>query len=280
MAAGGLKTIIEWRNMKISRGGVCDGSGSGTFQVWLLDGGSIQFVYGDGMTATMPVDGGYSVGLLYGDFISVTTAGNTVNTVSPNDTQTSAIPAGTSYLFAPPVPAPPTNAVLTGRNRNALMFDWTDNSNNETGFLIRRSTDNINFVDAANLPANSTRFSEGNLTPGMQYFYNIYSVTVGGLGAPLLFSATTSVTVAISGRVLTATGQPIRNATVTISGGNLQAPLVVVTGNFGIYSFEGLEGGVSYSITAAAKRYRFGGARIVTPSADVTNIDFVANPQD
>lgn len=280
MAAAGLKTIIEWRNMKISRGGVCDGSGSGTFQLWIMDGGSIQFVYGDGMTATMPADGGYSVGLLYGDFISVTTAGNTVNTVSANNTQTSAIPSGTSYLFAPPVPAPPTNAVLTGRNRTALMFDWTDNSNNETGFLIRRSTDNVNFADAANVTANTTRWSEGNLTPGTQYFYNIYAVTAGGLGAPLSFAATTSTSVAISGRVLTATGQPIRSASVTISGGNLPVPVVATTGNFGNYSFEGLEIGATYSIAVSAKRYRFGGPQAVILSGDVANVDFVANPQD
>jgi hypothetical protein len=87
--------------------------------------------------------------------------------------------------------------------------------------------------------------------------------------------------ISISGRVTTSSGNPIRNAVVTISGGNLQSPVTVLTGSLGTYGFSGLQAGVSYNITASAKRYRFpAGGQNVTPKGNVENLDFAANPQE
>lgn len=39
--------------MKITKGTGCNGTGGGTFQMWLFEGtGVIQFVYGSGMIAS------------------------------------------------------------------------------------------------------------------------------------------------------------------------------------------------------------------------------------
>jgi hypothetical protein len=87
--------------------------------------------------------------------------------------------------------------------------------------------------------------------------------------------------ISISGRVTTASGNPIRNATVTISGGNLPSPVTVLTGSLGTYVFSGLQAGVGYNVSASAKRFRFPpGGRNVTPAGDVENFDFIANPQE
>jgi hypothetical protein len=84
----------------------------------------------------------------------------------------------------------------------------------------------------------------------------------------------------IGGRVLTANGAGISNAVVTVSGGNLPAPVSVRTGSFGYYNFPGLTSGMTYSVTVSAKRYVFAQpAQMITLLYDVNNFDFVAEPQ-
>lgn len=104
------KLIIEWQNMQITKDAGCAGVGGGTFQLWLFESvhvtmpGAIQFVYGSGMVATQPADGGYSVGLQSGaatNFASVTTATDTVSYAAANNTQTTAVPAVKTFLFTP-----------------------------------------------------------------------------------------------------------------------------------------------------------------------------------
>jgi hypothetical protein len=81
----------------------------------------------------------------------------------------------------------------------------------------------------------------------------------------------------LSGTVKTTTGIPIRNVAVTISGGNLPAPVTVFTGNFGTYQFTNLSGN-DYTVTVTAKRYHFNDSIIVfSVGSNITNADFVAN---
>lgn len=85
--------------------------------------------------------------------------------------------------------------------------------------------------------------------------------------------------VSVSGRVLTAGGAGIRNASVTISGGDLPSPITMATGSFGYFNFTGLHTGQTYTITVETKRYVLAvPSRNVSPSGDVVNFDFVASP--
>jgi hypothetical protein len=87
--------------------------------------------------------------------------------------------------------------------------------------------------------------------------------------------------VSISGRVTNSGGVPIRNAAVTLSGGNLPSPVTVLTGSLGTYVFNGVQAGVQYNVSASAKRFRFPpGGQNLTPAGNVENIDFAANPQE
>ena len=87
--------------------------------------------------------------------------------------------------------------------------------------------------------------------------------------------------VSIGGSVLTSGGAGIRNAVVTITGGNLPGPVTAQTGQFGTYSFGGLQAGEVYTVRVDAKRFRFStNSQQVTPFADVTGINFTANPQE
>lgn len=85
--------------------------------------------------------------------------------------------------------------------------------------------------------------------------------------------------VSVSGRVLTAGGAGIRNASVTASGGDLPSPMNTATGSFGYFQFTGLHAGQTYTITVGAKRFVISvPSRNVSPSGDVTGFDFVADP--
>ena len=87
--------------------------------------------------------------------------------------------------------------------------------------------------------------------------------------------------VSISGSVKQSGGQNIANATVTISGGNLPAPIQTQTGSFGLYQFSNLAAGETYTVRVDVKRYRFSvNTQQVTPLGNVANVNFVANPQE
>jgi hypothetical protein len=84
----------------------------------------------------------------------------------------------------------------------------------------------------------------------------------------------------VGGRVLTASGAGIRNASVTISGGNLPSPVTVSTGSFGYYNFSGLQAGAQYTVTVTTKKYAIAQpTRTVTPQSSVGDFNFVAEPQ-
>jgi hypothetical protein len=194
---GSLKLVVEWANMKISRGGTCgDGSGSGTFQMWLFERtGVAQFVYGNGMVAPSAVDGGYSMGIQSGaatNFASITAFNSTVSYTTANNTQASAIAAGTSYILTPNMPLAPTNGSANPVTPTSVTLNWTDNANDETGYLVRRTTDNVNFYFIGFPGANATAFSDSGLTPGAQYFYYVNALSDGAFSPDLVIPVTTS----------------------------------------------------------------------------------------
>jgi hypothetical protein len=89
----------------------------------------------------------------------------------------------------------------------------------------------------------------------------------------------TAAAVTLAGRVTTAEGNGIRNASVTISGGSLPGPVVAQTGTFGYFRFENLQSGLTYVVTVGSKRFVFTQpTRVITMVDDVGDFDFVAEP--
>lgn len=83
----------------------------------------------------------------------------------------------------------------------------------------------------------------------------------------------------LSGRVITAEGNGIKNAAVILTGGTLTQPMIVKTGSFGRFSFENLQTGQSYIVTVDSKRYIFDTTtRVVNLDSSITDIDFVSTP--
>jgi hypothetical protein len=93
---------------------------------------------------------------------------------------------------------------------------------------------------------------------------------------PLL--APTAANASVSGRVTTAGGRPIRNVTLVISGGSLGEPKYARTNSFGYYRFLDLEGGQTYVLSVAAKRYTFANpTRVITLDDNIDGEDFVSD---
>lgn len=88
----------------------------------------------------------------------------------------------------------------------------------------------------------------------------------------------TSAPATISGRVTTADGRGIANATIMVTGGNLPQPVTVRTSSFGIYSIGDLPSGPIYVVQVSSKRFVFANpTRVVQLSSDVTDVDFTAD---
>lgn len=84
----------------------------------------------------------------------------------------------------------------------------------------------------------------------------------------------TAAGVDVSGRIVTADGRGLRNATVKLSDSS-GAARVVTTGSFGYYRFEDVEVGRTYVISVASRRYRFA-ARLVNVADTLADINFIA----
>jgi len=100
---------------------------------------------------------------------------NNVGPSTPTNTATLAIP-----LPPPGIPNAPTSFVANtpGYSLTEVELLWTDASNNETGFVIERSTSStFATIDKTINPiANSNRYNDWSLTVGQQYHYRIRSV--------------------------------------------------------------------------------------------------------
>src|SRR5205085_11478900 len=55
-----------------------------------------------------------------------------------------------------------------------------DNSANETGFKVERSTDNVNFSVIATTAVNVTSYSDTPLNPATTYYYRVKGTNSGG----------------------------------------------------------------------------------------------------
>lgn len=218
---GSRKLIVEWKDMKISRNGTCAAAvGNGTFQLWLFETtGVIQFAYGAGTPATT-ADTGYSIGLQASsitNFASVTTNGGTVSYAVANNAQMDAIPASTSYTFTPNTPTAPSGLNFTGVTAVTITANWTDNSSNESGFNVYRSTDAVNYTLVATTLANATSYGDNGLSPSTTYHYRVAAVSEGAESAPASGSQATPP----AGNISSLSGSGLWSAPGTWAGGQV-----------------------------------------------------------
>lgn len=90
----------------------------------------------------------------------------------------------TDEVSASTLPVSPPNqpSSLYGKNigKNSITIKWTDNSNNETGFIVERSLNGVNFTQIASLSRNITEYTNNSLTPNSAYTYRIKAFNEDG----------------------------------------------------------------------------------------------------
>jgi hypothetical protein len=153
-------------------------------------------------------------------------------------------------------PMPPSNLTATASDKGVVL-NWTDNSNNESGFKIYRGP---LWTDIGNVNSNITTFVDTAVTAGSYsyrvqsflntstgYLYSLVSndasVTVGGS------TITASSTKNLSGIVSFSDNTPVTDAQVKVSSATNIAPVTTNTDPAGNYTLK-LPGG-SYNVTIA-----------------------------
>lgn len=83
------------------------------------------------------------------------------------------------------LPAAPTAMIAKGVNRYRVIMNWNDNADNETGFIVEKSTDGTTFTQIALLDMNTTYYEEapGDNQPLTTYYYRVRSFNAAGNSA-------------------------------------------------------------------------------------------------
>jgi fibronectin type III domain protein len=95
------------------------------------------------------------------------------------------VPTGTPTPTPTPTPIPtpraPTNLTATAVSSSQINLSWTDNSNNETGFVINRTQDpSVLWNYVTTVGANVTSYSNTGLHASTTYFYRVQAINAGG----------------------------------------------------------------------------------------------------
>jgi len=106
------------------------------------------------------------------------------------------LPQPLAEAQAPTVPASPTSLAATVAGPTRVDLVWTDNSTDEAGFRIERSTDGITYATAGAVATNAFAFSDTTVTASATYQYRVKAFNAAGDSTA---SNVISITVAIPG---------------------------------------------------------------------------------
>lgn len=94
------------------------------------------------------------------------------------------------------VPSAPSNLTASAVSSSSINLSWTDNSSDETGFIVQRSTDGATWTQIANLGSNVSSFSSTSLSPSTTYSYRVYAYnSIGNSNLSNVATATTGAAI-------------------------------------------------------------------------------------
>ncbi len=97
-----------------------------------------------------------------------------------NSAYTNAAGATTLPATGGNAPAAPSNLTATVASATQINLSWADNSSNEDGFAVERSTDGTTFAPLATVAANATTYTDTGLTAATTYTYRVRATSSGG----------------------------------------------------------------------------------------------------
>lgn len=203
--------IVEWKDMEIN---YSSSTSNGTFQCRIYEtSGIIEFIYGAMAIGSGSGSVTASIGFAYGtsnnQVLSVTslstptvttTAGSVVNNLinistegSITDLNSVADGSRVIYSFTPgSAPIAPSSLIFSAINMYGMTLSWTDNSSDETGFVIYRSTDGINYSYQSQVSSNVTTSLQTYLSSNTTYYYRIYALKEGTISATYISGSATT----------------------------------------------------------------------------------------
>jgi subtilisin family serine protease len=143
---------------------------------------------------------------------------------------------------APVAPSGLAAAVISGSQIN---LSWADNSANESGFHVYRSSDGVNFARVATLGANTTGFASTGLTAGMTYHYRV--TAYNGTGE----SAASNTASATTPSLITAPVAPTSLAAVAVSSSRINLNWADASSDeAGFNIYRSTNGGLTFALLA------------------------------
>ncbi len=99
----------------------------------------------------------------------------------------------------PNPPLAPSDLLAIPATQTSVQLNWKDNSANETGFEVERSSDSLNFTAVATVPAGSIQAQVTGLTANTRYYFRVRAVNEGGNSAYTATVGTTTLPIVPNG---------------------------------------------------------------------------------
>lgn len=114
-----------------------------------------------------------------GTYLNLSQGAFSSGSIEPNPTPT------------PTAPAAPSNLTGSALSSSQLKLQWADNSSDESGFRLLRKSGASGTYTTLTIAANTTSYSDSNLSAGTKYYYKLQSYNAVGSSA---FTSEISVT--------------------------------------------------------------------------------------
>ncbi|MGE5608618.1 MAG: fibronectin type III domain-containing protein, partial [Bacillota bacterium] len=199
-AASTSQIALKWTDNSSNETGFLIERATGT--------GSFTQIASVGAGVTSFTDSGLTASTAYSYRVRATNAaGNSAYSNTAAATTQASTPTVT-------IPSAPSALTATAASSSQINLKWTDNSNNETGFLIERATGTGTFTQIASVGAGVTSFTSSGLTASTAYSYRVRATNSAGNSA---YSNTASATTQASTPTTTIPTAPSALAATAVS---------------------------------------------------------------
>ena len=164
------------------------------------------------------------------------------NGLNPNDPSDAAKIAANgyanieNYVFsidkAYPYIKNPSNLKATNQQKETITLTWTDNANDELGYVVEISTDNKTFKELERVAANTTSYTAIGLTPETAYYFRVRAYGENNLYSPYSNTLSTETIGDPSAPALSTNPTPAVNAEIGVASGGVTLSWENTTKNY------------------------------------------------